>query len=866
MINKNFLKISIAVLLGSIGGSTLAQNTPTLKSNWWYVNGQVFSILESNNKVYIGGDFDEVIFPKERIALVNMSNGMPQSFFPSVTGNSVNAIIPDGNGGWYIGGSFTHVGGISRNNLARVNADGSVHAWNPSPNNAVFALGLSGSSVMVGGSFTSIGGQARNHIAGIDTGTAVATSFNPGPNSNVLTIATKGDTVYFGGGFNTMTAVHRNFVAAALASTGDVLPWVANTNATVRAIAVRDTNVFVGGDFTIISHDGTLIGKIKLAAVNSTTGAISSWTAHANNATSSRVNSLLIVGGTLYVGGTFTSIGGQNIRYLAAVNALTAAVNTNFNMDPDCSIDAMGWINNKLIVSGCFSWIGGVEITNIAQITTILGESYVSGLGFNVSGGINAIAAQNNNVSLCIGGNTAYMFISRGKGAAFDLTTGAPLGWNPRANGPIYDIKASGGDLFIGGGFTSVRETSRTGIAKVDTSGGGLLNWNARLNNTVLSILPQGNTVYVAGAFTTVNNGTSRPRLAALDASTAAPSSWNPNPDNVVRVIEINNNKIYVAGNFTNIGGQQRNRLAALDLSTGNAESWNPNANGTVRSFAINQNTMYVGGEFTQIGTETRNSIAAINLASGTTTNWNPNSNHIVQKLLVDGGTLYVGGSFDSIGGQKRTGFAALNLNNGNATSLNFNLSGVATAIEANGSNLYVGGLFSSATGGNRNNFSPFSVCNVNNTTSVSGSTITANQTNATYQWINCNSSNAPIAGATSQSFTPTENGRYAVIVNVNGCIDTSNCVEVNLTSINEVANNSMLLYPNPATTAFSIANIEVGTRILMLDITGKVLIDEVAKHDAHTISTNNLTRGIYFVRVEHNGHTAQKKLLVEKN
>jgi hypothetical protein len=42
--------------------------------------------------------------------------------------------------------------------------------------------------------------------------------------------------------------------------------------------------------------------------------------------------------------------------------------------------------------------------------------------------------------------------------------------------------------------------------------------------------------------------------------------------------------------------------------------------------------------------------------------------------------------------------------------------------------------------------------------TNASG-TLTANQAGATYQWIDCNNNNAPIAGATSQSFTPTTSG-----------------------------------------------------------------------------------------------------------
>lgn len=54
----------------------------------------------------------------------------------------------------------------------------------------------------------------------------------------------------------------------------------------------------------------------------------------------------------------------------------------------------------------------------------------------------------------------------------------------------------------------------------------------------------------------------------------------------------------------------------------------------------------------------------------------------------------------------------------------------------------------------------------LNNTINTNGNVLTASEAGATaYQWIDCNNNNTPIAGATSQSFTATASGNYAVII-----------------------------------------------------------------------------------------------------
>ena len=64
--------------------------------------------------------------------------------------------------------------------------------------------------------------------------------------------------------------------------------------------------------------------------------------------------------------------------------------------------------------------------------------------------------------------------------------------------------------------------------------------------------------------------------------------------------------------------------------------------------------------------------------------------------------------------------------------------------------------------------------------TTVNGSTITSNAGgSATYQWVDCDNVNAPIAGATNQSYTATVSGNYAVVIVDGTCNAASVCEPV---------------------------------------------------------------------------------------
>jgi hypothetical protein len=83
---------------------------------------------------------------------------------------------------------------------------------------------------------------------------------------------------------------------------------------------------------------------------------------------------------------------------------------------------------------------------------------------------------------------------------------------------------------------------------------------------------------------------------------------------------------------------------------------------------------------------------------------------------------------------------------------------------------------------------------------------IQANDSNATYQWVNCQNNYASISGANNRIFTPTANGTYAVILTNNGCSDTSYCYSLMDIGLVEKGIPSFEIYPNPIEDRFFIS------------------------------------------------------------
>src|SRR5262249_12423610 len=147
-----------------------AQSPDTLL---YVTNNSVNAVAQYGNTLYIGGTFTTVGRYTGGGAVLDVPTALPTARFPRVTG-TVYAVAADGSGGWFIGGVFTAVGSLPRNNIAHILADGTISPWNPNASAEVDCMMLVGSKLFVGGIFTMIGGQTRNHIAALDPSTGLA--------------------------------------------------------------------------------------------------------------------------------------------------------------------------------------------------------------------------------------------------------------------------------------------------------------------------------------------------------------------------------------------------------------------------------------------------------------------------------------------------------------------------------------------------------------------------------------------------------------------------------------------------------------------------------------------------------------------
>ena len=631
----------------------------------------------SDGTAYLGGDFTSAGLDTGVGAALDATSGLAGRTFPRVTfpyvTPTVKAVVADGSGGWYIGGYFSTVGNVARNNLAHILSTGDVDpSWNPSANGKVNALILSGTTLYVGGEFTTVCGSSRNHLAAIGTDGTLA-SWNPSANGFVNSLAISGSTIYAGGAFTVMGTSSRKNLAA-IGTDGSLASWNPSADGFVYSLAISGATVYVGGDFAFI---GTSL-RNYLAAIG-TDGTLASW----NPSSNGTVNALAISGSTVYAGGTFTSMGTSTRNYLAAIGTNGALASWNPNASQ--SVYSLAISGSTVYAGGTFTSMGTSSRNFLAAIGT---NGTVASWNPNVNNTVYALA---------VSGTTVYA------GGAFTLVNQAPrnklaaigadgdlTNWDPNANSSVRALAIVGSTVYVGGGFTTMGGSTRNRAAAIGTNG-TLLSWNPNAGNSVNALAISGSIVYLGGDFSTVG-GSTRNYLAAVDAAGVL-TTWDPNADGTVNALAITESMVYAGGNFTTIGTTGRKHLAAIGTN-GTLSNWNPSPNNGVFALAISGSTVYAGGSFSTIGTSTRSRLAAIG-TDGTLKSWNPAANDLVAALAISGSTVYAGGNFSLIGTSGRNRLAAIGMD-GTLLSWNPGANSSVLALAASTTRMYVGGAFTS--------------------------------------------------------------------------------------------------------------------------------------------------------------------------
>jgi putative cell wall-binding protein len=585
------------------------------------------------------------------------------------------------------------------------------------PNSFVRDVLVTDDTIYIAGSFSRLGpytgaGVALNATTGavIEPHATVAPSVPLTPAiSSVISDGAGG--WYIGGSISDIDNIPRTGLAHLLANgtvDGDFNPAAGGQ---VEALLLSGTTLYVGGSFT------TLGGQPRngLGAINLTTGAVTSWDPSLNGG--GAVYDMTLNGTTLFVGGLFTSVDGDSRNNIAAIDT-TATVAGNYttawNPDADGSVQALLLDGTTLYIGGEFNTVDSVARSQGAAIDTAatLAGTYTTAWDPNADGSIITSLAKSG-TTVFAGGNFLNIGgAARARVAGLDATTGLATAFDANIDptgGNIYAMQLSGSTLYLGGDFVTIDSQDRPFMAAVDLTG-ALQAFDPRGCDTVFSMAVQGDQLYAAGNFPCMGSE-EHFGLAALERTTGAPRAWNPlTAFTGVDALTTDGTSIYVGGTFTSIGGQSRNNIAALDPQTGLATSWDPNAGARVIDLEYRDGVVYAAGGFTTIGGQTRNRIAGLSTATGLATSWDPNANSRVDGLFLANDVMYAfagagfgPGGFTNIGGQARNRLAALDLTTGLATSWDPAPNNAVQSVVRDGDTVYAGGLFTSIGGQTRN-------------------------------------------------------------------------------------------------------------------------------------------------------------------
>jgi uncharacterized delta-60 repeat protein len=333
--------------------------------------------LQTNESLIIGGDFTTVNqVSRNRLARLS-ADGFLDGLFNLGTGpnGSVRALALQGDGKIIIGGSFTVVHGLNRNYIARLNTDGSLDTFfDPSAgaDNPVYAIALqSDGRVLIGGDFANVNGVSRNYIARLNANGALDLTFNPGagPNGTVYAIAVQRDgRMVIGGSFTAVNNVRQNGYAR-LHPDGSLDSSInpgTGTDGSVRAVAIQsDGKVVIGGVFT--SVNGANVNRLARLNPDGSLDTAFNVGSGANNAVYAIA---LQLDEKLVVGGDFTQFNGisrTRITRLRQDGSVDPTI--NFGTGANSFVSAIAiQADRKIVIGGGFTQVNGLPRNYIARL------------------------------------------------------------------------------------------------------------------------------------------------------------------------------------------------------------------------------------------------------------------------------------------------------------------------------------------------------------------------------------------------------------------------------------------------------------------------------------------------------------------
>ncbi len=160
-------------------------------------------------------------------------------------------------------------------------------------------------------------------------------------------------------------------------------------------------------------------------------------------------------------------------------------------------------------------------------------------------------------------------------------------------------------------------------------------------------------------------------------------------------------------------------------------------------------------------------------------------------------------------------------------------------------------------------------VTKIDTTVTVELNTLTANETGAEYQWLNCSNNLSPIVSEKDQSYFPENSeGSFAVKITKNNCIDTSFCYQFqSINSINSTKVTKFDVYPNPTKGSvivdFDKTYLKINIKIFQLN--GLKIFEHEYFNTPKVYINLDTEPGIYFLEANISDIETDKIMIIKK-